>query len=394
MKLSKRSQDVKTSPTLALAAKAMGLKADGIDVVSLSVGEPDWQTLEPCKQAGLDAINEGYTRYTPASGAKDLKTALKDSFMKRHQSINVSEKNVIVTPGAKYGIQQALWSMIEPGDAVGIFVPFWASYTTMVEIASGKPVLINQNHDLSLNVENLEKSIVENKIKLLLVNSPNNPSGSVWEKADYEALKSVLEKHTDVQVIFDDIYQDLYWGESVKCPHFYDVASDMFDRSLMINGASKSFSMTGWRMGWAIGPEELIAAMGRHQSQTTGCPSSLAQKATQAGILKGDDLVAKNVKSLKVRAQKAYDLINAVPGLKTSLPLGAFYLWVDLRDFLAKANMSDYEFSNALLEKKAVVVVPGSDFGQDGFARLSFAVTEEVFSEGVKRITEFCSELV
>ncbi len=393
MRLSKRTNDVKTSPTLALAAKAMSLKADGVDVISLSVGEPDWETLEPCKKAGLAAIQEGYTRYTPASGAKELKTALKEDFIKKHK-IEVSEKNIIVTPGAKYGIQEALWALIEPGDSVGIFVPFWASYTTMVEVANGKPVLIDQNEDLSLNVQNLEKAIKEHNLKLLLINSPNNPSGSVWLKEDYVALKEVLKKHQDVQVIFDDIYQDLYWGEGDTCPHFFDTAPEMFDRSIVINGASKSFSMTGWRMGWATGPENLIAAMSRLQSQTTGCPSSIAQKATIAGISEGGAIVSDYVKVLKGRAKKASDLINNVEGLKASLPLGAFYLWVNLKEILKKSSMTDAEFSNALLEKKAVVVVPGSDFGQEGFARLSFAVSEDVFAEGVKRISDFCNELV
>ena len=392
MRLSERSKKVKGSPTLALAAKAIELKSKGIDVVSLSVGEPDWQTFEACKEKGISAIKGGKTRYTTASGTASLKKAIVEDFEKRF-GLGYDSKNVIVTPGAKYAIQQAFWNMINPGDKVGIFVPYWASYTTMVEIADGEPVLISLNDNFSINVEEVEKAI-SSGIKILLINSPNNPSGEVFQKSDYEALAKILKANPDVQIILDDIYSELYWGEEEQCPHLFDVAPDLKERTVVISGASKVYSMTGWRIGWAIAEEQTIKALSRHQSQTTGCPTSISQEATEAGFsaqVKSE--IKESVGLLKKRAEKGYDLLNEIDGVSLKRPEGAFYFWVNLSEVLKKSNMSDPDFCASLLESKAVVVVPGSDFGQPGFVRMSFAVSEETFKEGVERLKSFISEL-
>ncbi|MGH1467757.1 MAG: pyridoxal phosphate-dependent aminotransferase [Bdellovibrionales bacterium] len=392
MKLSKRSDGVKTSPTLALAAKAIELRSKGVDVVSLSVGEPDWTTFEVCKTAGLNAVTEGKTKYTPASGTATLKSALSKKFSKRY-GFELNNKNVVITPGAKYAIQEALWNLLNPGDKVGIFIPFWASYTTMVEIANGVPELISLNEDLSLSKENLEKALASG-VKVLLINSPNNPSGSAFNKKDYEVLVECLKAYPDVQVILDDIYADLYWGEEGECPHLFDVDPSMFERTIVINGASKAYSMTGWRIGWAIGGADIVGAISRYQSQTTGCPNAMAQAATEAGVEKAGPDIEASVKTLKARAEKGYELLSSIEGVNLQKPKGAFYFWVNLSEVLEKMKMTDSEFCNQLLEKKAVVVVPGVEFGRSGFARMSFAVSEEVFAEGVSRIKEFIKELV
>jgi len=390
MKLSERTKEVKTSPTLALAAKAIELKSQGVDVVSLSVGEPDWGTFDECKKAGIAAIENGLTKYTPASGSKNLKMALVEHYNKRF-SKELTIKNTIVTPGAKYALQQAFWNLLNPGDKVAVLVPFWASYTTMVKIAGGKPALVNLNEDFSINTENLEKAF-EGGAKILLINSPNNPSGSVLTKSDYEKLTVLLKKYKDVQIILDDIYSDLYWGTDSICPHLLDVAPELFERTLIVSGASKAFSMTGWRIGWAVGGEDIIAGLVRHQSQTTGCPNSIAQEATVVGVSSSQKSISEAVAKLKTRAEKGFTLLKKIEGLELLKPTGAFYFWVNASKVLTKIGMTDSEFCNLLLEEKAVVVVPGSEFGQEGYMRMSFAVSEEVFAEGVQRLEAFIKE--
>lgn len=392
MKLAKRSSGVKTSPTLVLVEKAIELKSKGVDVVSLSVGEPDWTTFDVCKNAGVEAVRSGKTKYTPASGTAELKTALAEKFSK-HYGFELINKNIVVTPGAKYAIQETLWNLVNPGDKVGVFIPFWASYTTMVEIANGVPELISLNEDLSLSKENLQKAL-NSGVKILLINSPNNPSGSAFVRKDYEILVDCLKAYPDVQIILDDIYADLYWGEEKKCPHLFDVAPDFFERTVVINGASKVYSMTGWRIGWAIGGGDIIGAISRYQSQTTGCPNAMAQAAATAGIKSADQDVQNAVEKLSLRAEKGYELLSSIEGVLLQQPKGAFYFWVDLSKVLNKVKMTDSEFCNQLLEKKAVVVVPGIEFGCSGFVRMSFAVSEEVFKEGVVRIKDFIEELV
>jgi len=390
MKLAERTKKVKTSPTLALAAKAIELKSKGVDVVSLSVGEPDWGTFEECREAGIKAIQEGLTKYTPASGAKSLKLALVEQYSKRFGT-QLTVKNTIVTPGAKYALQQAFWNLLNPGDKVAILVPFWASYTTMVEIAGGIPELVNLKDDLSLDVEALEKSF-KNGVKVLLINSPNNPSGSVLSSDDYKKMTELLKKYEDVQIILDDIYSDLYWGEEGACPHLLDVAPELFNRVLIVSGASKAFSMTGWRIGWAVGGEGVIGALSRHQSQTTGCPNSIAQEATAVGVSSSQKSIAEAVEKLRTRALKGYEILQKIEGVELKRPTGAFYFWVNVSSILNKIGMTDTEFCNQLLEEKAVVVVPGSEFGQAGYMRMSFAVSESVFAEGVKRLEAFIKE--
>jgi aspartate aminotransferase len=390
MILANRTKEVKTSPTLALAAKAIELKSQGVDVVSLSVGEPDWGTFEECKVAGIAAINDGLTKYTPASGSKNLKNALVEHYNKRFDK-NLTAKNVIVTPGAKYALQQAFWNLLNPGDKVAILVPYWASYTTMVKIAGGEPELISLNEDLSINIENLENSF-KSGVKVLLINSPNNPSGSVLSTEDYQKISILLKKYEDVQIILDDIYSDLYWGADSKCPHFLDVAPELFERTLVVSGASKAFSMTGWRIGWAVGGEDIIGGLSRHQSQTTGCPNSIAQEATAVGVSSSQKSIAEAVEKLKMRAEKGFALLKKIDGVELQKPEGAFYFWVNVSSILKKIGLDDSEFCNQLLEEKAVVVVPGSEFGQAGYMRMSFAVSEELFAEGVKRLEAFIKE--
>lgn len=392
MKLAKRSESVKASPTLALAAKAIELKSKGVDVVSLSVGEPDWTTFEVCKKAGIAAVEAGMTKYTPASGTADLKSALVDRYSKRY-GFKLENKNIAVTPGAKYAIQEAFWNLINPGDKVGVFIPFWASYTTMIEIANGVPELISLNEDLSLSKESLEKALKAG-IKVLLINSPNNPSGSAFTKKDYELLIECLKDYPDVQIILDDIYADLYWGGEDVCPHLFDVDPSFFKRTIVINGASKAYAMTGWRIGWAIGGADIIGALSRYQSQTTGCPNAMAQAATAAGLRGAEKDIEASVEKLKARAERGYGLLSEIEGVSLEKPTGAFYFWVNLSKILDSVNMTDSEFCDQLLEKKAVVVVPGVEFGRSGFARMSFAVSEEVFEQGVIRIKEFIKELV
>lgn len=398
MKLSKRAQNLKTSPTLFLVAKAKELQAQGHPVISLTVGEPDWPTFPVAAQAGKDAIEKGITKYTPANGTLELRQAVAAK-IKGEIGLEYGPKNVTVASGAKFIIFAALQMLCSPGDEVIINSPYWVSYPTMVELADGVPVIVDcdEADHFKMTPEKLEQAITP-KTRAFLFCSPSNPTGLVYTREELKALAQVLNRHPQVMVISDDMYNRLMFDGSSVAPHILHVAPELKDRVVLVNGGSKAYSMTGWRIGWALGPETLITAMADYQSQSTGSPSSISQYAAVAALKHSDPDIAAVVKTLIQRKASAMAEFKKVPQLRVIEPQGAFYLWVDMKSLYGKTYKGkkiegSKDFADILLNEFYVATVPGSECGCDGYLRLSFACSEEQMKEAVQRMSRCIAEM-
>lgn len=397
--LSQRAANLKTSPTLALVAKAKELQAKGHDVISLTVGEPDWPTFPAAAEAGIDAIRSGFTKYTAASGTIELRKAIAAK-LKQELGAEYGPSDVVVGPGAKFVIFSALQMLCDAGDEVILNTPYWVSYPTMIELAAGVPKIVEcgEAENFKITAKQLDAAITP-KTKAFLFCSPSNPTGLMYTAAELTALAEVLRKHPRVVILSDDIYNSLVFDGSGLAPHLLKVAPDLKDRLVTINGGSKAYSMTGWRIGWAAGPTALIRAMGDYQSQATGAPSSIAQAAALVALQKCDEDVKKTAALLVRRRQSAMAAMETVPGMKTAMPDGAFYLWVNLKPLLGKTHegvkvASDKEFCDILLNQYFVATVPGVECGSPGYMRLSFATSEEKMAAAAGRMREMVSKLV
>jgi aspartate aminotransferase len=400
--LSKRALNLKPSPTLSLVAKAKELQAKGHDVISLTVGEPDWATFKKPSEAGIEAIQKNITKYTPANGTIELRKKIAE-VAKKEFGVEYSATQVTVGSGAKFIIFAALQMICDPGDEVIVHSPYWVSYPTMIELADGvaKIVTCDEKENYKLTPEQLEKAIGP-KTKGFLFCSPSNPTGLMYTKQELEAFAVVLRKHPHVVILSDDIYNRLVFSASDRingvAPHLLHVAPDLKDRLVSINGGSKSFSMTGWRIGWAMGPQKLITAMADYQSQSTGSASSISQNAVLAALNYCDGDIEETNKTLLDRKQKAMKELSRVKGFKLSDPPGAFYLWVNIKAYLGKkfdgvVIENDKMFGDILLEKYFVATVPGIECGNQGYLRLSFATSVEKMKAAVDRMVEFTSKI-
>lgn len=395
--LAKRAQLLKPSPILVLAARAGEMKAAGKDVISLSIGEPDWGTFDKIKEAAIVSIRKGQTRYTPASGIPELRKAVAAQASKDFDQ-NFDFTEVTVSSGAKFVLFAALQAMVNPGDEVILVAPFWASYSTMVELADGIPriAVCDEDTNFKLTPALLEKAITP-KTKVIMLNSPSNPTGLAYTKAELAALAVVLRKYPHIAIISDDIYNRLCFTDKLA-PHLLHVAPDLRSRLIILNGASKTYAMTGWRIGWAIGPKAIITAMSNYQSQSVSCASATGQYAALEGVLNCDDDVEKTVTLLKDKRDYLLSQLSKIDGLKTVVPEGAFYFWVGIKPHLGKkykgviVEGSD-AFCKILLEEKLVAAVPGVEFGLEGYLRLSYALDKEKGREAIERIGAFIAEL-
>lgn len=391
--LAKRVQLLKPSPILMLAARAAELKAAGHNVISLSIGEPDWDTYDNIKEAAIGAIRVGMTKYTPPAGIPELRKAVAEQ-ASADLGIDFEPTQVTVSTGAKYVLFAALQSLVNPGDEVLLVAPFWASYTTMIELAEGKPKIIvaGENVDFKLTPELLRRAITP-KTKLLLLNSPSNPTGKVYTRDELKALADVLRDFPQMAILSDDIYNRLTFEEKIA-PHLLHVAPDLKDRVIALNGASKSYAMTGWRLGWAVGPQEIISAMASYQSQSVSCASAVSQYAALEAVRNSDSHVQATVEKLRQRRDFWIEELKGVEAVHLSSPEGAFYLWINISSYLGKSHkgkvmQTSADLASALLDDQMVAIVPGIEFGIDGYFRISYALENSKAKEAVERMKNF-----
>ncbi|MDP6305069.1 MAG: aspartate transaminase [Alphaproteobacteria bacterium] len=382
---------IKPSPTMAVTQKAAELKAAGRDVIGLGAGEPDFDTPDNIKAAAIAAIEAGDTKYTAVAGTPALKEAIATKF-KRDNGLDYASDQIIVGVGGKQVLYNALMASLNPGDEVVIPAPYWVSYPDMTLLADGTPVIVEcgQEHGFKLQADKLENAITD-KTKWLILNSPSNPTGAAYSRDDMKAVTDVLMRHTDVWVMSDDMYEHLvYDGFTFVTPA--QVEPGLFDRTLTINGVSKSYAMTGWRIGYAGGPAELIKAMSKVQSQSTSNPCSVSQAAAVEALNGPQDFIAERNTVFAERRDMVVELINDIEGLTCLIPEGAFYVYPSCAALIGrktpegKVLRGDGDFVTYLLEAEGVASVQGEAFGLSPYFRISYATSTEALSEACARI--------
>lgn len=396
--LSETLSRVKPSPTIAVTNKARELKAAGKDVIGLGAGEPDFDTPENIKAAGIRAIEEGKTKYTAVDGIPELKEAICAKF-KRDNGLDYTPAQVSVSGGGKQVLFNALMATVNPGDEVIIPAPYWVSYPDMVLLAGGTPVTIEGKleNNFKITADQLEAAITP-KTKWLIFNSPSNPTGAGYSKAELKALTDVLMKHPHVWVMTDDMYEHLAFDGFEFCTPA-EIEPGLYERTLTVNGVSKAYAMTGWRIGYAAGPVELIAAMRKVQSQSTSNPCSISQYAAVEALSGTQDFIAPNNEIFVRRRNMVVEMLNAAEGITCPTPEGAFYVYPDIAGCLNKTSAggakitNDEEFATALLEETGVAVVFGAAFGLSPNFRVSYATSDEALKEACSRIQAFCAGL-
>jgi aspartate aminotransferase len=384
--LSRRVQRVKPSPTLAVTARAAKLKAEGKDIIGLGAGEPDFDTPTHISDAGVEAIRSGFTRYTNVDGIVELKDAIIAKF-KRDNQISYERNQILVSSGAKQTIYNLCMAVLDPGDEAVIPAPYWVSYPDMVLLADGLPVTPNcpASAGYKLTPRQLEAAITP-KTRLMLINSPCNPTGAAYTRAEWRALADVLLKHPRVIIGTDDMYEKIWWGNE-PFTSLLTVAPELYDRTVTINGVSKSYAMTGWRLGYCGGPKEIVNAMSTIQGQSTSNASSITQKAAVAA-LNGDQ---KPVELMNVEFKKRHDYfiaaLNTLPGISALPGAGAFYAWADCSAAMAAFGIKDDNaFAEMLINDAGVAVVPGSGFGAPNHFRASFACSMATLEKSIERM--------
>lgn len=396
MKLSARISLIKPSPTLAITAKANTLRAEGHDIIGFAAGEPDFDTPESIKRAAIKAIESGFTKYTPVGGTDELKDAI-ISKLKRDNDLSYKRSEVAVSCGAKHTLYNLAQVLFEEGDEVIIPAPYWVSYLDIITLTGAKAVVIATNaaDGFKLQPQQLPKAI-NSRTKAIIINSPSNPTGITYGRAELESLAAILVEK-DILVISDDIYEKIiYEGEE-----FFSMAAikpALKPKFILVNGVSKAYAMTGWRIGYAAGPEEIIAAVIKLQSQSTSNPTSIAQKAAVEALNGRQESVTTMRQEFEKRRNVIVSMLNAIPGVKCMMPQGAFYVFPDLSSFYGRsygskviANSSD--LTAYLLEVANVAVVPGVEFGQDNHIRISYATSMQHIEEGLKRIKQCLMKL-
>ncbi|WP_455221260.1 pyridoxal phosphate-dependent aminotransferase [Kaarinaea lacus] len=390
--LSQRVQRIKPSPTLAITARAKELKAAGKDIIGLGAGEPDFDTPEHIKAAAIDAINRGFTKYTAVDGIPELKQAIIDKF-KRENSLNYEPGQVLVSCGGKHGFYNLVEALISPGDEVVIPAPYWVSYTDMVLLANGEPVIIKSglNQRFKITPQQLEASITPNT-RLLVLNSPSNPTGAMYTEDELKALGEVIRQHPNMLVITDDIYEHILLSDQ-PFVNILNACPDLYERCVVLNGVSKAYSMTGWRIGYTAGPEWLIQAMKKIQSQSTSNPTSISQVAAQVALSGDQSCIGEMVKAFKERHEYVVSTLNSINGISCLPSQGAFYSFPNCQEAIKATDgvKDDVEFAEYLINKIGVAMVPGSAFGSPGYMRLSFATSMANLEEALKRLHNLLS---
>ncbi len=389
--LSHRMSLIIPSPTLVITARATALKAEGRDIIDMSIGEPDFDTPQFIKDAATQALKDGKTKYTAIAGTLALRTAIAQKFQ-RENGVTYAPDDIIVSTGAKQVLFNAFLATLDPGDEVIIPAPYWVSYPDIATFVEGTPVIIpcSEKENFKLSPAALAAAITP-RTKWLVLNSPNNPTGMVYTRPELEALASVLRQHPSVYILSDDIYEHLVY-DGLKCTTLAQVAPDLQPRILMVNGVSKSYAMTGWRIGYGAGPQELIKAMTIIQSQSTSNASSVSQEAARAALEGSQEFMKEWVAVYEERRDIALALLNAIPGLSCLKPHGAFYLYPTCQGLLGKITptgtllTADTDVATYLLDTAEVAIVPGVAFGHSPSFRLSYALHTDLVREGCQRI--------
>ncbi|MDR2084697.1 MAG: pyridoxal phosphate-dependent aminotransferase [Bacteroidales bacterium] len=396
--LSKRILNLEESATLAMTAKSAALKQEGKSVINLSIGEPDFDTPEFIKQEAIKAINDNFTHYTPVPGILELRKAICKKLL-RDNGVEYQPSQIVVSTGAKQAIANVLLSLVDPGDEVVIASPYWVSYSELVKLAEGKAVLINAGieHDFKITAQQLEKAITP-KTKLIMLNSPCNPTGSVYTKDELEALAKVVEKNEHVYVLSDEIYEHIIFKGKHEC---FAQFQNIKERVIVINGVSKGFAMTGWRLGFSASSLPIAKACDKLQGQITSNTNSIAQKASVVAFERDPA----DIPELKIMVEKFHerrdlllDLLKGVPGVKTNIPNGAFYIFADFTYYFGKSDgekviKNDEDLCMYILEKTYVALVPGSAFGDGNCIRFSYATSNENLIEAISRIKTLLAKL-
>jgi aspartate aminotransferase len=396
--LSERAKKMKPSATLALNARAQELAKTGRDVINLGVGEPDWDTFENIKKAAVDALKKGFTKYTPAAGILELRKAVVDRIKIDH-NLDYEISQCMIGLGAKQVIFNALQVLCNPGDEVIIPSPYWVSYPTMAELADARPVIAvcPKENNFKLSPEILKRSLTS-KTKILILNSPNNPTGQLYSESELKALAAVLEL-TGVIVISDDIYDKMIFSSDLKiAPHIATLSEKLRPRVLLANSCSKTYSMTGWRVGSLVGDSKVIQACANYQSQSASCPVSFAQKGAVEALTGSQDQITSSMHVLNKRRLALLDIFKR-SSIDCVEPFGAFYAFPNISQTFGKKTMEGVliddstSFSRALLDLEAVAVVPGIEFGAEGHVRLSYAISETRLVEALTRLNKFMASL-
>jgi len=382
-----RAASIKPSPTLAVTAKAAELKAAGRDIIALSAGEPDFDTPEHIKEAAIKAVRDGKTKYTAAGGMPELKQAIADKF-RRENNLNYHPDQILVSCGAKHSIYNLMHALLNPGDEVIIPAPYWVSYPDMVKLAGAEPVVVQAGIEQRFKItdKQLEGAITDNS-RLLVLNSPSNPTGVSYSDTELKALAAVLVEHPDIAILTDDIYEHILWGQN-SFSNILNVCPELANRTVVVNGVSKAYSMTGWRIGFLGGPQALVQAAQKIQSQSTSNPSSISQYATLAALNGDKTYINESTAIFKQRHDFVHAGLNAIEGVECTPSDGTFYSFPNMGGVINRLDgvSNDVQLGEFLLERAEVALVPGSAFGANGYLRLSYATSMENLEAAINRL--------
>ena len=394
MQITERAKNIEPSATLSISARAKALQKQGRDIISFSAGEPDFDTPSVIKEEAKKAIDEGFTKYTPTSGIPELKEAISKK-LEGENGLFYSPREIIVSCGAKHSLFNAILTLCNPGDEVLLPKPYWVTYLEQIKLAGGKPVFLEPSPaTFTAGIEEIRKALTP-CARILILNNPSNPTGVVWEEEELEKIAE-LAKEQDLVVISDEIYERLtYDGAKVRSIATFP---EMKERTIVINGVSKTFSMTGWRIGYAAGPQEVIEAMGRLQDHSTSNPTSISQRAAWRALQADPCLVEEMVEKFNERRKLIMQHLSEIPSVTFPTPRGAFYIFANFSSYLGKSFQeksinSSLELAELLLEKAQIACVPGAAFGMEGYLRFSYAASEENIENGMKRLKDFINQI-
>jgi aspartate aminotransferase len=392
MKLSKRISNTKTSATIAMSMKARELSLQGKDIISLSAGEPDFDTPQNIKDAAIKSINSGNTKYTPVDGMLSLKESIVNKF-KNENNLEYISDQILVSTGCKQSIYNLCQATLDKGDEVLIPSPYWVSYPEIVKLSDATPIFIETNSDTDFKVTGkmLQDNITE-KTRMILLNSPSNPSGFIYSEDDLKDIGNVLKNYPDIIIASDDIYEHIIFNNK-KFTNILNVCPELYDQTVVLNGVSKAYAMTGWRIGYAAGNASIIGAMKKIQSQSTSCTCSISQAAAKAALDNNNDEVYKMVNEYQIRSAFLHSELNKIDGIKYKKPEGSFYAFVDVNGLIDKIENinDDFELAEYFLNEAGVAVVPGTAFGSKNHIRISFATSLENLKKAVDRIKKLLS---